>query len=122
MIGRLAWAGVAAVAALATLGFAAAAATLVLAYFFGIMIAAAVMTAVLAALAALGAWLAVRVPHSDDEDGESGEHLAVRLGREMIRKQPLSAVALFGALGFVVAKRPSAAAEIGRGVAKLMLP
>jgi hypothetical protein len=120
MIKRFAWAGLAAFAVLAALGFAAAAATLALAQLFGVLIAASVMTLVLAGLAGTGAWLALRDPQGKDVDQK--ELLAVRIAREVIRKQPMSAVALCGALGFAVARRPAAAADIGKGVAKLMLP
>ncbi len=120
MMRRLAWAGVAMLAALVALGFAITAATLALAGALGVLAASAIMTGVLAALAALGVYLAWRAPQTAGED-RSNEPLAVRLARDLIRKQPLSAVALFGAIGFVAARRPSAAAEIGRGVARLML-
>jgi hypothetical protein len=118
MIGRLAWASVAIAAALAALGLAATAATLLLADAFGMLVAAAVMSGVLAVLAALGFWAALR-------HGRQGAHepelLVVSIARDVIRRQPLSAVALFGALGFAIGKRPQVAAEIGRSLAKLML-
>ncbi len=119
MLGRrLAWAGVAIVAALVALGFAATAATLALTHYFGLLIAFSIMTGVLTVAAGAGFWLAVRKRATDD--GEQ-EPLIMSLARDMIRRQPLSAIALFGALGFAVAKRPQAAAELGRGVAKLVL-
>jgi predicted lysophospholipase L1 biosynthesis ABC-type transport system permease subunit len=115
---RLAWAGAAVAAALAAFGFAVTSATLALSHYLGFLAAISIMTAVLAACAAGGFWFALRKPVS--EEGER-EPLALALARDMIRRQPLSAVALFGALGFAVARRPRAAAEIGRGFAKLML-
>jgi hypothetical protein len=120
MMGRVASAGVATIAAIAALGFAVTAATLALANVFGMLVASAIMTALLAAIAATGVYLAWREPRSNGEEG-STEPIAMRLAREVIRKQPLSAIALFSAIGFAAARRPSAAADIGRGVARLML-
>jgi hypothetical protein len=121
LIGRLAWAGVAALAGLVAIGFAITAATVALAHAFGMAVAAAIMTAPPAALAGVGYYLARRPAHAAQDQGPR-ELLAVRLARELIRKQPLSAVALFGAIGFVAARRPDAAADIGRGIARLMTP
>lgn len=120
MIDRLAWAAIAIVAAIAALGFAATTATLLLAQAFGVLIAASVMSAVLALLAGISFWAAMRHAHGRGK-GAEGELLVVSLARDLIRKQPLSAVALLGALGFALGKRPQAAAEIGRSLAKLML-
>ena len=120
-ISRLAWAGVALLAALVAVGFAITAATVALAYAFGMPIAALIMIAPAAALAGVAYYQARRAPpHTDGEAPR--EQLAVSMARELIRKQPLSAVALFGAIGFVAARRPEAAAEVGRGIARLMTP
>ncbi len=120
MIDRLAWTGVALVAALVAVGFAATVATLLLAQAFGMLIAAAVMSAAFASIAGLAYWAAMRhVRHHGG--GAEPELLVVSLARDVIKRQPLSAVALFGALGFALGKRPQAAAEIGRSLAKMMM-
>lgn len=119
MLGRrLAWAGVAVLAALVAFGFAVTSATLALSHYLGLLAAVSIMTAALAAAAGGCLWFALR---KRVDDGGEEEPLLLSLAADMVRRQPLSAVALCGALGFAIAKKPKAAAVLGQGVAKLML-
>ena len=119
MIGRLIWASVAFIAALATFGFAISAVTLALVEAFGVVTAVASVAALLLTLTVLSVAFVLYAPWKDDE--ETDEIMAVRLARDVIRKQPLSAVALMGAVGFAAAKKPKEAADIGRGITRLLL-
>ena len=119
MLGRIAWAGVAFVAALVALGFAITAGTLALADAFGLLIAVAAMAGVLAVVAALSVVMMWRAPWRDEE--EKDNPLAVVFARDLIRAKPLSALALFVAVGFAAAKRPKDAVDLGRGVARLIM-
>jgi hypothetical protein len=120
MLGRLVGACVAALAALAALGFAVTSATLVLAQLLGAPAAMAVVTLILASLGYGAVLFALRTPSETGENGKR-ELLAVSLARNVVRSQPITAIALCGALGVAAARRPAAAAEIGRGVVRLML-
>jgi hypothetical protein len=117
--GRIAWAGVAAIAGLTALGLATTAAAVALTQRLGLPAAFAILATSFAAVAALGIYLAWRAPYADSDDG-ARDLVAVRLARDLVRKQPLSAMALFGVVGYMAARRPEAAADIGRGVARLM--
>ena len=120
ILDRVAWASVAVIAALASFSFLVAAGTIALASFIGVMWAIFVMGLALAGAAGGAIVLSLRAPDGE-EKGSFEQRLFVRTAQDLIRAQPLSAIALCGAAGYAAARHPVAAAEIGRGAVKLAI-